>query len=51
MAPGWLPLLLVALIGLLVVALYFNMRKHLRNIRVPADPHRPASSRFAGPGE
>ncbi len=50
-APGWFPLLLVVLIGLVVVALYFNMRKHLRKIDVPVDKVRPSTGRFADPEE
>lgn len=50
-APGWLPLVLVVVIGLIVVALYFNMRKHLRKIDVPVDTARPSTGRFADPEE
>lgn len=31
--PGWLPLVLVLLIGVGCVALYLNMRKHIRIAR------------------
>lgn len=50
-APGWLPLVLVAILGLVIVGLYFNMRKHMRNIDVPVDSERPASAPFPEPKE
>ncbi len=46
-APGWLPLLLVGILGLGIVLLWLNMRTHLRRIDVPVDQELPVSSRFA----
>lgn len=50
-APGWLPLLLVGILGGLIVLLWLNMRKHLRRIDVPVDETLPISSRFASDEE
>ena len=47
--PGWIPLLLTGILLLLCALLVLNMRKHLRRIDVPVDPHHPESSGFARP--
>lgn len=45
--PGWIPLVLVLLVGVVCVGLYLNMRKHVRAARANdpqwrAEPERPA---------
>jgi hypothetical protein len=50
-SPGWLPLALVAFLGLVLVGLFFNMRYHLRKIDVPVDADHPESGPFAGNGD
>lgn len=46
-APGWLPLLLTGVLGVLVALLFFSMRKQMRKIEVPVDQTRIASAPFA----
>ncbi len=48
-APGWLPLLLVIVLGLTLVGLWFSMRKQMRNITVPVDEDHPEAGPFAKP--
>jgi len=33
--PGWIPLLIIALLGLVMVLLYLSMRRQFRKINVP----------------
>jgi hypothetical protein len=35
--PGWAPLFIVLLLGIVMVFLYFSMRKQFRKIRLPED--------------
>ena len=35
--PGWAPLFIVLLLGIVMVFLYFSMRKQFRKIRIPDD--------------
>lgn len=46
-APGWLALVLVVVIGLAIVGLFFSMRKHLRGINAPVDDRHPDAAPFA----
>lgn len=49
-APGWLPLLLVVVLGLALVGLFLSMRKQMRKISVPVDERHPEAGPFARPG-
>lgn len=44
---GWLPLALVVLLGLVILGLYLNFRRHLRR----ADARRASADEDAGAGE
>lgn len=46
-APGYTPLLATAALGVLIVFLFFSMRKQLRRIDVPVDDEHPDSAPFA----
>lgn len=35
--PGWAPLLITILLGIVMVFLYFSMRKQFRKIRMPEE--------------
>lgn len=48
-APGWLPLLLVVILGLAIVGLWFSMRKQIRRIDVPVDEGHPEAGPFVKP--
>lgn len=48
--PGWLPLVLVLILGLALVGLWFSMRRHMRRISVPVDAQHPEAGPFARPG-
>ena len=37
--PGWTPLLIVALLGVLMVFLFLSMRRQFRKINVPPGPN------------
>lgn len=47
--PGWLPLLLVIILGLALVLLFLSMRRHMKRIDVPVDPQHPESAPFEKP--
>ncbi|MET0694470.1 MAG: hypothetical protein ABWX96_09225 [Propionibacteriaceae bacterium] len=36
--PGWTPLIILILLAIVMVFLYFSMRKQFRKINVPSDP-------------
>lgn len=46
-APGWLPLLITGITAVLLVLLWFSMRRQMRRIEVPVDEMRPDSAPFA----